>query len=99
MQVKWLDMYGVDLHPVIGEDNIEYFLGLTPSGIIVLKNRNKVQLIQLYLVAKAAHNFRLATTFGQGSQKSTSKGNISCCEYETRIMTKTLMVLRLRRAR
>ena len=25
-----------------GEDNIEYFLGLTPSGIIVLRNRNKV---------------------------------------------------------
>ena len=25
-----------------GEDNIEYFLGLTPSGIIVLENRKKV---------------------------------------------------------
>lgn len=41
-KVKWLDMYGVDLHPVIGEDHTEYFLGLTPSGVVVLRNKTKV---------------------------------------------------------
>ena len=29
---------------VQGEDSIDYFLGLTPSGIIVLRNRTKVTI-------------------------------------------------------
>uniref|UniRef100_A0A8D8QFX7 Erythrocyte membrane protein band 4.1-like 4A n=1 Tax=Cacopsylla melanoneura TaxID=428564 RepID=A0A8D8QFX7_9HEMI len=41
-RVKSLPLYGVDLHPVLGEDSIEYFLGLTPAGIVVLRNKVKV---------------------------------------------------------
>uniref|UniRef100_A0A8C5LV68 Erythrocyte membrane protein band 4.1-like 4A n=1 Tax=Leptobrachium leishanense TaxID=445787 RepID=A0A8C5LV68_9ANUR len=39
---KNLEMYGVDLHPVYGENNSEYFLGLTPVGLVVYKSKKQV---------------------------------------------------------
>ncbi|XP_056117545.1 band 4.1-like protein 4 isoform X1 [Rhinichthys klamathensis goyatoka] len=39
---KTLEMYGVDLHPVFGEKQSEYFLGLTPIGVVVYKNKTQV---------------------------------------------------------
>ncbi|XP_071009407.1 band 4.1-like protein 4 isoform X2 [Oncorhynchus clarkii lewisi] len=39
---KTLDMYGVDLHPMFGENQSEYFLGLTPIGVVVYKNKTQV---------------------------------------------------------
>ncbi|XP_004678539.1 PREDICTED: band 4.1-like protein 4A isoform X1 [Condylura cristata] len=39
---KSLEMYGVDLHPVYGENKSEYFVGLTPVGVVVYKNKKQV---------------------------------------------------------
>ncbi|XP_067614658.1 band 4.1-like protein 4 isoform X2 [Eurosta solidaginis] len=57
-KVKWHDMYGVDLHPVLGEDSVEYFLGLTLSGIVVLRNKTTVAHYYWPRIAKVYYKGR-----------------------------------------
>ncbi|XP_031634459.1 band 4.1-like protein 4 isoform X2 [Contarinia nasturtii] len=90
-KVKWNDMYGVDLHPVLGEDSVEYFLGLTPSGIVVLRDKitvayyywpriTKVHFKGRYFMLRVCDKNNEISTYGfETPRKSACRHLWRCC--------------------
>ncbi|XP_044741729.1 band 4.1-like protein 4 isoform X2 [Chrysoperla carnea] len=90
-KVKWLELYGVDLHAVLGEDNVDYFLGLTPSGIVVLRNTaivgnyywpriTKIHFTGCYFMLRVADKNNDESTYGfETPSKAACKHLWKCC--------------------
>ncbi|KAI3388673.1 hypothetical protein SNEBB_001715 [Seison nebaliae] len=47
-----LDWYGVDMHTVIAKDNNTYHLGLTPNGLLIYQNNEKLGLFAWSKIVK-----------------------------------------------
>ncbi|XP_020903124.1 FERM domain-containing protein 5 [Exaiptasia diaphana] len=55
-KVKNLDMYGVDPHPCKDQDNVQLYLGLTPTGIAIIRDGKKVSGFDWPQIVKCSYD-------------------------------------------
>lgn len=90
-RVKWLDLYGCELHPIQYEDNSEaYALGLNPGGVLVLRNKLKVAHYLWPRIVKAKCQGRcfLMDVIENSKQQSTGGGGRSTNRFGFRLADK-----------
>eukprot|EP00057_Strongylocentrotus_purpuratus_P018857 XP_011673331.1 PREDICTED: band 4.1-like protein 4A isoform X2 [Strongylocentrotus purpuratus] len=95
-RAKRLEMYGVDLCPVVGGDHIEYFLGTTPKGVVIYHNKKRVALYNWSKIKQM--NFRL-TEFKitvEGKESSWSLPSHRSCKHLFQCYIEQHMFFRLR---
>lgn len=76
--VKNMDFYGVDIHTVVGENKMECQLGLTPRGILSIKDKEKRTIFAWQKITKISFKKNRFHLEYQGAQRHAESYTYTC---------------------
>lgn len=76
--VKNMDFYGVDIHTVVGENKMECQLGLTPRGILSIKDKEKRTIFAWQKISKISFKKNRFHLEYQGAQRHAESYTYTC---------------------